>query len=91
MSERLCPPPEVGDKLVTGFRCYGSLVAGIVVAVYERPSEWAALVITNRKARFEAIDHVAVWVGHWRGWHRRNEHPNDSDDAQERDRARWGR
>lgn len=84
------PPPKVGDKLVTGYACFGMARVVEVMAVYVSPAEWAALCRTGGGGRFEAVDNIAFHVGLWRAFDRFDEKPSESDAAQREQQKRWG-
>ena len=68
-------PPKVGTRFCQGYKRFGSLVTAEVVAVYDGGDEWAALVISSRRRRFDVVDHLDVHTGNWRPIERENEEP----------------
>ncbi len=69
-------PPKIGTRFCQGYKRFDSLVTAEVVAVYDGGDEWAALVISTRRRRFEVVDHLDVHTGNWRAIERENEEPS---------------
>ena len=68
-------PPRNGARFCQGYKRFGSLVTAEVVAVYDGGDEWAALVISSRRRRFDVVDHLDVHTDNWRPIERENEEP----------------